>query len=212
MTAEWLLETRGLVFRDTICYPDLTVAEGRATFITGPSGCGKSTLLHLMNGTLSPSAGQVFYRGRDVAAWDALRLRREVLLVRQAAFLFDQSVRENFRTYHGYRGGEVPAEEEIKACLGVCLADFPLEQNCATLSGGERQRVFLAVGLSFRPKVLLLDEPTSALDAATGAALMEGLLPYCRERGITVAAVSHDRRLTETFAEDVITLGKGEEA
>lgn len=205
-----LLITRGLVFQNTIRYPDLVVAEGKATFLTGPSGCGKSTLLHLMNATLSPSAGQVLYRGQDVAVWDTIQLRREVLLVRQAAFLFDRSIRENFQEFHRYRGGESPGEGEVRNCLELCLAQFPLDQSCATLSGGERQRVFLAVGLSFHPRVLLLDEPTSALDTGTGTALMERLLPYCRENGVTPVVVSHDRGLTERFADVTIAL-RGEE-
>lgn len=208
---EGILETRGLCFRDNIQYPDLSIRTGTSTFLTGPSGCGKSTLLHLMNGTLSPSAGQALYRGRDVAVWDTIQLRREALLLRQSAYLFDGSIRENFAEYHRYRGEAPPEEGDVRAFLELCMADFPLEQSCATLSGGERQRVFLAVGLSFRPRVLLLDEPTSALDADTGAALMGRLLGYCRKEGITPVVVSHDQGLTETYAEETIALGKGEQ-
>lgn len=208
---EEILETRGLCFRDKIHYPELSIRAGTATFLTGPSGCGKSTLLHLMNGTLSPSAGQVLYRGQDVAVWNTIQLRREVLLVRQAAYLFDGSILENFAEYHRYRGEAPPEEAAVRAFLELCLAEFPLDQSCATLSGGERQRVFLAVGLSFRPRVLLLDEPTSALDARTGAALMGRLLAHCREEGITPVVVSHDQSLTESYAEETIDLGRREE-
>lgn len=206
---EPILQTKGLVFQDMIHYPDLAFQQGQTTFITGPSGCGKSTLLHLMNASLEPSTGWVFYDGKNIAALDTMALRREVLLIRQAAYLFDQSIRENFAEYHNYRDEPAPGEGEIRRCLEVALAEFPLDQNCATLSGGERQRVYLAVGLSFRPKVLLLDEPTAALDAATGQALLERLLPYCKENHITPIVVSHDQALTQRFAEDIVVLERG---
>ena len=206
---EAILQTRGLAFQEMIRYPDLDLQPLRTTFITGPSGCGKSTLLHLMNASLEPSAGQILYRGTDLAKLDTVALRREVLLIRQSAFLFDRSIRENFTLYHDYRGQACPSQEEVRRCLDTALADFPLDQNCATLSGGERQRVYLAIGLSFRPKVLLLDEPTSALDAATGRALLERLLPACGERGVTPIIVSHDPVLTREFAQDLIELKGG---
>ncbi len=208
---EPLFRTQDLVFQDMIRYPDLLFAAGRATFLTGPSGCGKSTLLHLMNGTLSPSGGRIFYRGRNEEELDTIILRREVLLARQSAFLFDLPVAENFAEYHRYRGEEAPDVGAMRGWLDTCLADFPLDQNCATLSGGERQRVHLAVCLSFRPKVLLLDEPTSALDAATGRELMERLISYGKENSMSLIVVSHDQALTEAYAEDIVTLtGRGE--
>lgn len=206
---EPILQTRGLVFQDMVHYPELDFQPLRATFITGPSGCGKSTLLHLLNASLEPSGGRILYRGADIAGMDTVALRREVLLVRQSAFLFDVSVRENFARYHGYRGQAAPSQEEICRCLDTALSRFPLDQNCATLSGGERQRVYLAIGLSFLPRVLLLDEPTAALDAATGRALLDRLLPDCRERGVTPILVSHDQDLTREYAEDIIQLKGG---
>ena len=74
------------------------------------------------------------------------------------------------------------------------------------LSGGERQRVFLAICLSFLPKVLMLDEPTSALDQETAERFMAQVLAFCRERGMTVVAVSHDPALTGRHAENIISL------
>ena len=74
------------------------------------------------------------------------------------------------------------------------------------LSGGERQRVFLAICLSFLPKVLMLDEPTSALDQETAERFMAQVLAFCRERAMTVVAVSHDPALTGRHAENIISL------
>jgi putative ABC transport system ATP-binding protein len=95
----------------------------------------------------------------------------------------------------------------MQACLDACRVPFPLDTPCDTLSGGEKQRVFLAIALSFRPAVFLLDEPTSALDGTTAEALMANLTEYCRNSGVAALVVSHDRHLTEKFAERTVDLG-----
>lgn len=78
------------------------------------------------------------------------------------------------------------------------------------MSGGEKQRLYLAIFLSFRPEVLMLDEPTSALDETTARRVMGNILDYCRKEKITVIAVSHDKALTEKFAENILALERVE--
>ena len=69
------------------------------------------------------------------------------------------------------------------------------------MSGGERQRVYIGIFLSFNPKVLMLDEPTSALDDENSEIVIKNVLDYCKDQGITVIVVSHDKQLTDKFAE-----------
>lgn len=199
------IQTRGLAYGQ-IAYRDMDIREGGATFISGPSGCGKSTLLRLFNKTLSPTAGAVLYHGEDAAGLDSIALRRDVLLVGQSVFLFDTSVSENFAAFRAARDAAPLADEEMRFFLRLCCVNFPLDAPCAHLSGGERQRVFLAVCISFQPRVLLLDEPTSALDPETAERLMTQVLSFCREHGMTVAAVSHDPNLAQRHAETIISL------
>lgn len=205
-----VLRTVGLAFRH-LRFPDLAVAGGGATFVTGDSGTGKSTLLKLMNGVLSPTAGAVYYEGRDIAGLPPVPLRREVLLAGQSAYLMDTGVGDNFAAYYAYREEPPPDAAVMKRCLALCRADFPLDAACATMSGGERQRVFLAICLSFAPKVLMLDEPTSALDAENALGVVENIVQHCREQNATLVAVSHDRSLVGRFADAVVVLGGGEE-
>lgn len=207
---EELFATKDLVFLEFLHYPDVCFREGGFTFLTGPSGCGKSTLLHLMNGTYSPSGGQILFRGVDVETLEPIAHRRKVLLCRQSPSLFDQSIAENFRTFFGYRDQTPPSEEEMAGYLAVCQAEFDLEQNCATLSGGERARVYQAICLSMKPEVLLLDEPTAALDKETAHGLMARLSDYGKENHLTIIAVCHDPSLVEEWATDVVALeGRG---
>ena len=206
-TMKEALRISSLAFMDTIFYPDMEVQLGEIVFLLGASGSGKSSLLRLINGTISPSGGSVFYNGKDILDYDPLHLRSEIILAGQSAYLFPGTVRENFLQYHQYRESVPPDEETMGACLAACRVPFSPDMSCDTLSGGEKQRVFLSVALSFRPKVFLLDEPTSALDRPTAEELMKNLTEYCRSGNIAAVIVSHDRHLIVMFADRTLDLG-----
>lgn len=197
-------------FENLIDYPDITIEPGQVTFLCGSSGCGKSTLLKLLNGTVSPREGEITIDGRSIDDFDTVELRKELMLVSQTVYLFDSTIRENFEEFYRYRGLPAPGDDEIMSWLSLCCADFPLDMDCTSMSGGERQRVYIAIYLSFQPKVIMLDEPTSALDAETAANLMENLASYCRSNCMTMIVVSHDRSLAERFADKTILLERGE--
>lgn len=201
----YILETKDLSFKG-IRYQDISIEENRVNFIVGRSGTGKSTLLRLFNGMLTPDTGVLTYRGEDIEKIDTIALRREILLISQSVYLFDATIRENFREFYGYRGMEIPMEKEMKEFLAMCRITFPLDKDCSNMSGGEKQRVYMAIYLSFLPKVVMLDEPTSALDKENGLEVIRNIIAFCKGKGITVLIVSHDGSLTETFAENIITI------
>jgi putative ABC transport system ATP-binding protein len=202
-----ILRTKNLSFNKMIDYKDIQIEKNKATFIVGKSGTGKSTLLRLFNGTLSPSNGSIYYSEKDISEIDTILLRQELLLISQTVYLFDTSIKENFKQYYGYRELGQPSDDEMKYFLDLCSVPFSLDSDCTIMSGGERQRVYIAIFLSFKPKVLMLDEPTSALDKQTGNEVIKNILDYCKNNEITVVAVSHDGNLTDKFAENIITIG-----
>ena len=184
----------------------MVLPRDRATFLVGPSGVGKSTLLRLFNATLSPSAGRVLYNGRDVASMDTLALRREVSLVSQEPYLFDGTIWENLLQYYGYREQPLPEKHRFLELLNLMDLDFPLNSSVTTMSGGERQRVYLAIFLSFLPRVLMLDEPTSALDERTGELVISNLIGFCRKEGIQFLAISHNPQLVERYSQNTVPI------
>ena len=190
-----------------ICYPSpLEISSGARTFISGPSGAGKSTLLKLLSGIVSTDEGVVFYLGKNVEEYDPVLLRREVLLAHQAAYLFDGSIKENFETFYRYREESCPPDELLRSYLDICSLDFDLDADTGPFSGGERHRVYLAICLSFQPKVLLLDEPTGALDDKTAFELMDKLSIHCHNVGIDLVVVSHNEAVTAKYADSIIRL------
>lgn len=204
-----ILQAENVSFQGVVKYPPISIERNCATFICGESGCGKSTLLKLFNATVSPEKGTLFYNGQSILKSDTVALRREVLLVSQNVFLFNGTIRDNFIEYYRYREICPPSEEEMTRYLSLCCGTFPLDAHCETMSGGERQRIFIAVCLSFMPEVLMLDEPTSALDPDTSSRFFENITSFCRENHITLIVVSHNRELSEKFADHIIRLERG---
>ena len=197
-------------FAGIIHYPQMEIPAGKTTFICGESGCGKSTMLKLLNGILSSAEGEILYEGKEINSYDALELRRRVLLVSQAVFLFDKTIQENFDAYYGYRELEPIGGDAINGYLRICAVDFPPDAQCGSMSGGEKQRIFIAICLSLRPEVLMLDEPTSALDDQNAHAVLTNIKGFCAENHMSLLVVSHNNALAQTFADYTIQLGGGE--
>ncbi|MGI6727948.1 MAG: ABC transporter ATP-binding protein [Anaerovoracaceae bacterium] len=206
--SEILFNTENLSFNNMIQFGNIVIPKKEVTFISGESGMGKSTLLKLLNGTLTPSNGRVFYNGKDILELDTIALRKEISLVSQDVFLFNSSIKDNFRLFYEYRDQTPPTNDQIKKFLTLCCISFSLDKDCSTMSGGERQRIYIAIFLSFLPKVIMLDEPTSALDDKNSNVIMENIIGFCKKNNISVIVVSHDKALTERYAENNLVIRK----
>lgn len=199
---------RGPVLSDL----DLFIPAGGMTAILGPSGAGKSTLADLIARNLDPDAGTVRIDGRDVRDLSLADLRREVLLVDQTPWLFNDSIAANIAF-----GLDAVDERAMSAAIHAAGLDTliaRLPEGLATrvgerglaLSAGERQRVALARALLRRPSVLILDEPSSALDGATEALVAHRLraaLPRA-----TLIVITHKPALA-ALADRVVTIEGG---
>ena len=203
-----LFNTENLCFNNKIQYDDITIPKGEITFISGESGMGKSTLLKLFNGVLTPSRGRILYEGRDIIELDTITLRKEISLVSQEVFLFDSTIKDNFKQFYEYRDQTPPTDDQIRKFLTLCSISFPLDKDCTTMSGGERQRVYIAIFLSFLPNAVMLDEPTSALDDKNSDIVMGNIIMFCKKNNISVIVVSHDKVLADRYAENHLKIGK----
>ncbi len=188
---------------------DLALYAGELAVLLGPSGSGKSTLLNILGGLDTPTAGQVRYAGRDLAAASDRELtryrRRHVGFVFQFYNLIPSlTARENVAVVTEIARDPMPPAEALDLVgLGARLDHFP-----AQLSGGEQQRVAIARAVAKRPDVLLCDEPTGALDSATGIVVLEVLERVNRELGTTTAVITHNAGIAQ-MADRVIVLADG---
>jgi putative ABC transport system ATP-binding protein len=179
-----------------------SIPEG-ATAIVGPSGAGKSTLLRLLNRLADPGRGEIAYRGRPIAAYEPLALRREVALVPQLPALLEGTVESNLRYAADLAGEPLAVEETLRrAGLDPSFAG----RDVAKLSVGEQQRAMLARALAQRPAVLLLDEPTSALDHATRDAVEATLARLRSESNLSLVLVTHDPEQARRLGDRVLEM------
>ena len=182
-----------------------TIPAG-ATAIVGPSGAGKSTLLRLLNRLADPDAGTITYRGRPLAEYEPLALRREVSLVPQLPALLEGTVESNL----AYAAGLAGKDPVVESCLRLAGLDPDFAgRDVAKLSVGEQQRAMLARALAQEPAVLLLDEPTSALDHTTRDAIEVTLAELRRALEISIVLVSHDPEQARRLGDWVVRLEQG---
>ena len=187
---------RGAVLHDI----DLTIAPGSLCAILGSSGVGKSTMADLMVRYLDPQAGRVLIDGRDMRDYRLDDLRREIILVDQSPYLFNDSIAANI----GFALPDVTRAQIETAAHAAGLDDFiarlpagfdtPAGERGMALSAGERQRIVLARALLRQPGILILDEPTSALDEETEqlvAGRLRAALPAA-----TIIVITHKPALT----------------
>lgn len=189
---------------------NLEIRPGEKVAIVGRSGAGKSTLARLLLGMHQPTEGSIHFDGNDLKEVDLALFRRQLGVVLQESFAFDDTVRTNL----SLMDPEMPFEQ-IKwaarmACLDGVIDRLPqgyktrLGENAKILSGGERQRLCLARAIAARPALLLLDEATSSLDLETEAKVHANLA----EMGCTRILIAH-RLDTVKDADRILVLEAG---
>jgi osmoprotectant transport system ATP-binding protein len=192
---------------------DLAIDEGETVALVGRSGAGKTTILKLINGLLTPDAGDVFVKGRDTREWNAYELRRRVGYVLQEVGLFPHmTVATNVAVVPRLLGWN-PARiaervTEVLALVGLPAGVFATRWP-HELSGGQRQRVGVARALAADPPFLLMDEPFGALDPVTRAELHREFRRIQAEVRKTVVIVTHDMGEAFVLASRVGVLADG---
>jgi len=185
---------------DLIIFNELSleVCRGERLAIIGESGSGKSTLLHLLGGLDRPSAGRIFYEGKDIVGLTERHLadfrNRTLGFVWQNPSLLPEfSALENVMMPQLIRGVASDKASRI-ASEGLREVELTARQHhrAGELSGGEQQRVALARALAAEPKVLLADEPTGSLDFRTGEMIIGLLNDLHRAHGLTSVFVTHN--------------------
>lgn len=190
------------------------IEPGEFVAITGQSGCGKSTLMHILGCLDTPTCGDYFIDGINVAHMTrnqlaGIRNQKLGFIFQKFHLLPDLTALDNVALPALYAGlSEREARQKAQELLTLVSLEHRLDHFPYQLSGGQQQRVAIARSLINNPSIMLADEPTGNLDSATGKAIMELFRQLNKERHCTFVIVTHEPSIAAQ-ADRVIELRDG---
>lgn len=193
---------------------NLDIDRGEVVAIIGPSGSGKSTFLRSLNLLETPTAGEIYFEGVNLAdkKVDIDLHRRRMGMVFQHFNLFPhKTVMQNI-TMAPVHLKLMKKEEAEKKAIEL-LARIGLEEKKNEypnrLSGGQKQRIAIVRALAMNPEVMLFDEPTSALDPEMVGEVLD-LIRDLAKSGMTMVIVTHEMGFAREVASRVIFMADGQ--
>jgi branched-chain amino acid transport system ATP-binding protein len=198
---------------------DFEVPQGELRAVIGPNGAGKTTFFRLLSGELPPSAGKVWFEGRDVTHSPAYRLARlgvgksyqitngfPNLTVFENVRIAAQPPGLDFRFWASY--GDVGALSDTTHSI-LNVVELAPKRNvlAGELSYGDRRRLELAMALGNQPRLLLLDEPTAGMTPKETDSAIE-LIRRIAE-GRTVILVEHKMKLVMSICDRISVFHQG---
>ena len=200
---------------EVIAVNDFTfeIPDGQLIGLLGPSGCGKSTTLNLICGLEKPTAGKIFFGGRDVTALPP-ELRGVGMVFQNYALYPHMTVRKNILfPLENLKGKDKLPQAEMNKraedAARLVQIDELMDRKPGELSGGQQQRVAIARALVKLPQVLLLDEPLSNLDARLRLQTREEIRKIQRATKITTVFVTHDQEEAISISDLIVVMKDG---
>lgn len=198
--------------REIIKDVSFKIPEGSVTAIVGPSGSGKTTLCNLIARFYDVSGGQILVGGKDVRDYTCDSLLKNISMVFQNVYLFEDTIRNNIC----FGKDDATEEEMIQAAKAARCHDFitalpngydtVIGEGGSSLSGGEKQRISIARAILKDAPIVILDEATASIDPENEH-LIQAAISALTE-GKTIIAIAH-RIATIENADQILVLDKG---
>ncbi len=195
------------------------IYEGETLGLVGESGCGKSTLGNVILQLDTATAGQVFYRGKDITKLDAKNLRalrKEIQLIFQDPFSslnpripVGQAIMEPMQVHKLHKNNKERKEKTIALLERVGLEPEHFNRYPHEFSGGQRQRIGIARTIAVQPKLIVCDESVSALDISVQAQVLNLLNELKKDFGFTYIFISHDLAVVKYMADNLLVMKDG---
>jgi peptide/nickel transport system ATP-binding protein len=195
-----------------------SLLPGQTLGLVGESGCGKSTLGRSIVRLLTPTAGQIFFEGADLAPLG----RRQMKPIRRHLQMIFQDPAESLNARHTV--GQILEEpfiihgigsgDERRAAVERLLDKVGLPREAAhrypfEFSGGQRQRIGIARALALEPKLIICDEPVSALDVSIQSQVLNLLVDLQKEFNLSYLFITHNLAVVKHMADRIAVMYLG---
>ena len=180
------------------------VAQGELVALLGSNGAGKTSLLEVLQGSMRANGGCVQVFGLDPIADRAAIRQRTGIMLQEAGFAKDLTVRETLVMW----AGTLTSPRPVADSLAMCGLEGRADIRVGSLSGGERRRLDLAMATLGRPELLFMDEPTTGLDPAVRQHTWE-LVRRMLDEGSTVLLTTHYMEEAEELADRILIMDRG---
>ena len=217
----------GLKAVDTLSF---ALHEREILSIIGPNGAGKTTLFNLISGIYPPSAGSVYFEGKDITGLKPHKVvKAGIARTFQNLRLFNKmSILDNTRVGRFCRTGSGPISvllhlprhnreeaktmqqaKDILALFGARLTGYRFDQQAMFLSYANRRRLEIARALATDAKLLLLDEPSAGMNPQETIEIT-GFIKALRDKfGYTILVIEHKLNVVRSISDRVIALDYG---
>jgi peptide/nickel transport system ATP-binding protein len=200
---------------------NFSVREGETLGVVGESGCGKSTMGRTILRLHEPTAGSVYFQGKNITGYDRKRLK-ELRKDMQMIFLdpfaslnprmtVSEAIMEPLLVQGLYKAKDPAIHAQVDKIMDlVGLAKRLVNVYPHELDGGRRQRIGIARALAVNPKFIVCDEPVSALDVSIQAQILNLMQDIQDELHLTYLFITHDLSVVKHFATDILVMYLGQ--
>ncbi len=211
-----LLRVRGLTKRfgglTAVSGLDFAIAPGEILGLVGPNGAGKSTTFDLISGFQRPTAGDLFFGGRNIAGLKPSTISRLGLVrtFQHASFFRDLTVRDNVGlSVLNTEGSQSDRRRRAEAAIELLGLGDMLDENADALPHGRQRMLSIAIALGAAPRLLCLDEPLTGLNLTEVRVALRAIARVRDEHGAAIMLVDHNMRAVMEICERIVVLNHG---